>query len=136
MLTTGDARVADSLASSRFPTSYTSSSSGVVTGLNQNGFSGSNSNSNNNNNGLPLTFESAANSDYAFLLDSNQQDHQLHKRAREFSEEEIQTQYLDQVEEYQWSQTMALRSILQQQHQHQHQPQQQQQQQPQQFRQE
>ncbi|KAF9339790.1 hypothetical protein BGZ91_004688 [Linnemannia elongata] len=135
MLTTEEAGVADSLASSLFPTSYTSSSSGVVTGLNQNSFSGSNSNSNNNN-GLPLTFESAANSDYAFLLDSHQQDHQLHKRAREFSEEEIQTQYLDQVEEYQWSQTMALRSVLQQQHQHQHQPQQQQQQQPQQFRQE
>ncbi|KAG0071649.1 hypothetical protein BGZ89_009926 [Linnemannia elongata] len=40
MLTTEEAGVADSLASSLFPTSYTSSSSGVVTGLNQNGFSG------------------------------------------------------------------------------------------------
>ncbi|KAK3834197.1 MAG: hypothetical protein JOS17DRAFT_773108 [Linnemannia elongata] len=139
MLTTEEAGVADSLATSLFPTSYASSSSGGVTGLNQNGFSGSSSysNSNNHNNGLPMTFDSTAGSDYAFLLDAHQHDHQLHKRAREFSEEEIQAQYLDQVEEYQWSQTMALRSVLQQhQHQHQHQTQQQQQQQPQQFRQE
>ncbi|KAF9141580.1 hypothetical protein BGX30_004543 [Mortierella sp. GBA39] len=140
MLTTEEAGTADSLATSLFPTSYASSSSGGVTGLTHNGFSGSNSNSDNNNNGLPMTFDSAASSDYSFLLDAHQQDHQLHKRAREFSEEEIQAQYLDQVEEYQWSQTMALRSVLQQQHQHQHQhpsqQQQQQQPQPQQFRQE
>ncbi|KAF8945291.1 hypothetical protein BGZ47_002923 [Haplosporangium gracile] len=129
MLATKEAGVADSLTTSLFPTSYASSSSGGVTGLNQNGFTGSNNNSNNNNSGLPMNFDSATGSGYAFLLNSHQQDHQLHKRAREFSEEEIQAQYLDQVEEYQWSQTMALRSVLHQQHQH-LQPQ------PQQFRQE
>jgi hypothetical protein len=133
MLTTEEASVTDSLTTALFPTAYAPSSSGGVSGLNQNGFPGSN-NSSNNGNGLQMTFDSSAGSEYAFLMDSHQQEHQLHKRTREFSEEEIQAQYLDQVEEYQWSQTMALRSVVQQQHQNQ--PQQQQQQQPQQFRQE
>ncbi|KAK3839982.1 MAG: hypothetical protein J3R72DRAFT_173921 [Linnemannia gamsii] len=117
MLTTEEAGVADSLTTALFPSTY-APSSGVVTGLDQNGFSGSNSNSNNstsNNNGLSMTFDNGTSNDYAFLLDSHQQDH--HKRPREFSEEEIQAQYLDQVEEYQWSQTMAIRTVLQQQHQ-------------------
>ncbi|KAF9088003.1 hypothetical protein BGX23_007714 [Mortierella sp. AD031] len=104
MLTTEEAGVADSLTSALFPISY-ASSPGVVAGLGQNGVSGSNNNNNAGNNGLPLTFDSTSSNDYSFLLDSPQQEPQLHKRPREFSEEEIQAQYLDQVEEYQWSQT-------------------------------
>lgn len=118
MLTTEEAGVTDSLTTALFPTTYAPSSSGGVSGLNQNGFPGSNHNSSNNN-GLQMTFDSSAGNDYSFLMDSHQQEHQLHKRTREYSEEEIQAQYLDQVEEYQWSQSMALKSVLQQQQQQQ-----------------
>ncbi|KAF9185631.1 hypothetical protein BGZ51_002516 [Haplosporangium sp. Z 767] len=37
------------------------------------------------------------------------------KRSREWTTEETQAQYLDQIEEYQWNQTMAVRTLLQQQ---------------------
>ncbi|KAF9359795.1 hypothetical protein BGX34_008130 [Mortierella sp. NVP85] len=37
------------------------------------------------------------------------------KREREWTTEEVQTQYLDEVEQYQWSQTMAIRAMLEQQ---------------------
>ncbi|KAF9575478.1 hypothetical protein BGW38_008212, partial [Lunasporangiospora selenospora] len=75
-------------------------------------------------------------SDYSFLFDHSQvsanaqdpnqiQAHhgQERKRAREWSAEETQGQYLDQVEEFQWTQTMAIRSLLLQQQQQQQQKQ-------------
>ncbi|KAG0022797.1 hypothetical protein BGZ81_008375 [Podila clonocystis] len=72
---------------------------------------GSNSNS-------AINPNDSSNNEYSFLLDQPQtqiQPQSRQKRGREWSAEEIQGHYLDEVEEYQWSQTMAIRALLQQQ---------------------
>ncbi|KAG0034643.1 hypothetical protein BGZ82_005659 [Podila clonocystis] len=72
---------------------------------------GSNSNS-------AINPNDSSNNEYSFLLDQPQaqtQPQARQKRGREWSAEEIQGHYLDEVEEYQWSQTMAIRALLQQQ---------------------
>ncbi|KAF8927384.1 hypothetical protein BGZ58_010423 [Dissophora ornata] len=114
MLSAEDAAIASSLSSNLFQNNYSPSLAAEIDGHHSNaGHQGIIPSS---NAGIAI----GGSSEYALLFDSS---NNRGKRTREWTAEETQSQYLDQVEEYQWSQTMAIRSMLQQQQEQQQQQQ-------------
>ncbi|KAF9947685.1 hypothetical protein BGZ72_010359, partial [Mortierella alpina] len=141
-----DAAIAASMSAVLFPPTYTtfrpSTSSAITELTGASGMDNSNSAGLDNVIGMPasdstpILLNGDGSNAYALLFDeqhSNPLAQFRSKRTREWSTEETQAQYLDQVEEFQWSQTMAIRNMLQQQQQLQQQQLQEQQQQEQQL---
>ncbi|KAG0331676.1 hypothetical protein BG000_010698 [Podila horticola] len=103
----------NSISNVIFRGSYAYPSSTGLDPLEEPVMQGNGSNSNNT-----INPNDNSNNEYSFLLDQTQaqtQPQARQKRGREWSAEEIQGHYLDEVEEYQWNQTMAIRALLQQQ---------------------